>query len=108
MSNAANATNHYNMEVPMTDAEIAYEAACLEAAFGEDYDMEDAVMEFTVSAVELMDGDVIVAGHGYGEKPQEVLRSGRFTGQTRVIQLQDGNRHRIYYCAPDDRFTIQR
>ena len=87
----------------MTDAEIAYEAACLEAAFG-----EDAVMEFQVVATELMDGDVIVAGHGYGEKPQTVVRHGGFTTKTYMVQLLDGNRHRMYYCAPDDRFTIQR
>jgi hypothetical protein len=43
MTHTANAAHTNNTEVDMSDADIAYEAACMEATFGEDYTLDAEV-----------------------------------------------------------------
>lgn len=51
-NNTAHTAPSTNQEVVMSDADIAYEAACMEAAYGEDYSLDE--VEITVDVAWLV------------------------------------------------------
>ena len=42
------------------------------------------------TATELLPGDVVLDGHGYGENPAIVVKAGRFTAGHSYVEFTDG------------------
>ena len=47
-------------------------------------------MRTTIAVSELLAGDLVTQGHGYGERPAVVAAAGRFTSGTEFIRFTDG------------------
>ena len=47
------------------------------------------------TAADLRAGDLLLAGHGYGETPAFVVRATRFTKRITAVTVTDGDRERV-------------
>lgn len=48
------------------------------------------VSMFTSTATQLVAGDIVYTGHGYGEAPAFVAGAGRFTARKSIVWFADG------------------